>query len=98
MTIFQKDIIDRISEKTGLKKKDVKAMLFAFKEVIYESVEEGCELFLKNVFTIKYGKAQGRTRYVPPLGKHIYVDEHTTLKIVPSQKLQEIIKEQESIY
>ena len=35
MILYKKDVIDKLSEKTGLYKKDIKAMLVALNELIY---------------------------------------------------------------
>ena len=36
MILYKKDVIDKLSEKTGLYKKDIKAMLVALNELVYE--------------------------------------------------------------
>ena len=36
MILYEKDVIDKLSEKTGLYKKDIKAMLVALNELVYE--------------------------------------------------------------
>lgn len=90
--VGQKGIIDRIADKTGLYKKDIKEMLLAFKEVVYDVAEEGDELFLKEVFTIKPIKMKARKRYIAPYKEIVYQDEHKTLKIIPSRLLLEVVK------
>ena len=36
MILYKKDVIDKLSEMTGLYKKDIKAMLVALNELVYE--------------------------------------------------------------
>lgn len=36
MILYKKDVIDKLSEKIGLYKKDIKAMLVALNELVYE--------------------------------------------------------------
>lgn len=38
--VNQRDIVNRIADKTGLYKKDIKEMLLAFKEVMVDVIEE----------------------------------------------------------
>lgn len=39
MILYKKDVIDKLSEKTGLYKKDIKAMLVALNELVYEEMD-----------------------------------------------------------
>ena len=56
MVLHKKDVIDRISDKTGLYKKDIKEMIDAFREIVYEELKEGNEIGLNNLFTTKQEK------------------------------------------
>lgn len=78
--VSQKGIINRIADKTGLKKKDIKAMLLAFKEVIYDVVDEEETLFLKDAITIKPIDVKGRNRYIAPYECTVYEEEHKSVK------------------
>ena len=51
--VNQRDIVNRIADKTGLYKKDIKEMLLAFKEVMVDVIEEDESMFLKEIFTLK---------------------------------------------
>lgn len=90
--VNQKDIIDRIADKTGLYKKDIKEMLMAFKEVVYDVMEEGDNLFLKEVFTVKQVNVKGRNRYIAPYEEIVYQEEHKSVKIIPSRNLIDVVK------
>ena len=47
--VNQRDIVNRIADKTGLYKKDIKEMLLAFKEVMVDVFDEDVFLFLLKV-------------------------------------------------
>ncbi len=90
--VGQKEVINRIADKTGLKKQDIKQMVIAFKEVVYDVIEEEKSLFLKELFHIKPVEIKGRKRYIAPYHKAIYQEGHKSVKIVPSKKLLEVEK------
>lgn len=90
--VNQRNIINRISDKTGLKKQDIKEMLLAFKQVIYDVIKEGDDLFLKEVFTIKTVDVKGRNRYIAPYEEIVYQEEHKSVKIIPSRNLINVVK------
>lgn len=90
--VNQRNIINRISDKTGLKKQDIKEMLLAFKQVIYDVIKEDDDLFLKEVFTIKTVDVKGRNRYIAPYEEIVYQEEHKSVKIIPSRNLINVVK------
>lgn len=91
--IYKKDLVNRIAEKTGLKKKDINEMMAAFLDVIYEVLEEGGSLQLKNLFTILARTVKGQNKYIAPYQDYVYQEEHKTIKIIPSQNLVNVVKE-----
>ena len=93
--VSQKGIIDRIAEKTGLYKKDIKEMLMAFKEVIYDVAEEEEELLFKEVFSMRTINIKGRNRYIMPYKEIVYQEDHKALKITPSRLLLDVVKKKE---
>lgn len=90
--VNQQEIVNRIAEKTGLKKKYIKEVIFAFKDVVKDVIAENKILFLKEVFMIKPIDVKARNRYIAPYGKIIHQAEHKTVKIIPSTKLIDIIR------
>lgn len=92
MILHKKDIIDKISGKTGLYKKDIKEMLDAFKELIYEELEEGNEISLNNMFNIKTVPVKAGEKFNPLLKVFEYRDEHRTVKLYPSANLKQSIR------
>ena len=90
--VCQVEIINRIADKSGLKKKDVKKMLMAFKEVIYDVMKEGNVLFLKNIMTMKTVIVPPFNKYLATRKDYVYQEEHRRIKIVISRKFKEAIK------
>lgn len=87
MTINRQAVINKISEKTGLYKKDIKEMLMAFKEVIYEELAQNNNIFIYNLFNIVPVRRKARKRY-DCLKDIMYVkEEHNDVKIKPSVNL-----------
>lgn len=90
----QKEIVNRIAEKTGFTKKDINEMLSAFSEIVYDVVKDDGNLFFKNVFTIKTKNVKAQKKYIAPLHDYIYQEAHKTVKIVPSKNLIKAVKEE----
>ena len=90
--VNQRDIVNRIADKTGLYKKDIKEMLLAFKEVMVDVIEEDESMFLKEIFTLKTITKKPRKRYIAPYGKSIMEKEHKIVKILPGSRLTEIVR------
>lgn len=90
--VGQRDIINRIADKTGLKKKDIKAMLLAFKEVVYDAVDEEETLFLKDTLTIKPINVKGRNRYIAPYEHIIYEKEHKSVKAFLGKGIMDMVR------
>ncbi len=90
--VNQRDIVNRIADKTGLYKKDIKEMLLAFKEVMVDVIEENETLFLKEIFTLKTITKKARNRYIAPYGKIILEKEHKIVKILPGTRLTELVR------
>lgn len=47
MVLHNLDVRNKLAEKTGLYKKDVNLVLDAFRELVYEEMEEGNMILLK---------------------------------------------------
>ena len=93
MVLHKKDVIDRISNKTGLYKKDIKEMIDAFREIVYEELKEGNEIGLNNLFTIKTVVKEVTRAYNPFYKIWEDRDEHRTVKMIPSENLKLTIRE-----
>ena len=90
--VNQRDIVNRIADKTGLYKKDIKEMLLAFKEVMVDVIEENETLFLKEIFTLKTITKKARNRYIAPYGNINLEKEHKIVKILPGTRLTELVR------
>lgn len=89
--VNKKEIADRIAEKTGFYKKDVKMMLSAFADVLEESLSEGDTVFFQEIFTMKPVTVNARYRFIPYSQKMVYQDEHTVVKIKSGKRLKECV-------
>ena len=63
MILYKKDVIDKLSEKTGLYKKDIKAMLVALNELVYEE-RIYCVVVIKSMRQINCPLCQGHFELV----------------------------------
>ena len=63
MILYKKDVIDKLSEKTGLYKKDIKAMLVALNELVYEEMDNDNAILLNNLLKIEPVTIPPRNRY-----------------------------------
>lgn len=93
MVLHKKEIVDKIAEKTGLYKKDIKEMIDSFREIVYEELKEGNEIGLNNLFTIKTVVKEAGDGFNPILKIYEYRDEHRTVKMIPSASLKQTIRE-----
>lgn len=93
MILYKKEITNKIAEKTGLKKQDIKQMLVVFGEVVNEELRKDNAIVLKNVFKITPIIKKSRNRYNPLRNKEEYEEEHRSVKMIPSYNLRKAIKE-----
>ena len=63
MVLHNLDVRNKLAEKTGLYKKDVNLVLDAFRELVYEEMEEGNMILLKNLFRIEPITIKATKRY-----------------------------------
>lgn len=63
MILYKKYVIDKLSEKTGLYKKDIKAMLVALNELVYEEMDNDNAIILNNLLKIEPVTIPPRNRY-----------------------------------
>ena len=81
MILYKKNVIDKLSEKTGLYKKDIKAMLVALNELVYEEMDNDNAIILNNLLKIEPVTIPPRNRY-------------DIVKITPSNNLKDSIRKQ----
>lgn len=91
MVLHKKEIVDKIAERTGLKKKDIKWMYEAFREIIYEELAKGNSVLLRKLFTIMPTVRTGN-KYNINTKEVEYKDEYVSVKTIPSKALKEHVR------
>ena len=90
----QKDVIDKLSEKTGLYKKDIKAMLVALNELVYEEMDNDNAIILNNLLKIEPVTIASRNRYDIVRNKVYQHEAYQVVKITPSNNLRDSVRKQ----
>lgn len=96
MILYKQEVINKLAEKTGLYKKDVRAVLLALNELVYEEIDADNAILLKNLFKIEPVTINARNRY-DIVRDRMYLDkEHRNVKITPSVNLVNSVREKET--
>lgn len=96
MILYKQEVINKLAEKTGLYKKDVRAVLLALNELVYEEIDADNAILLKNLFKIEPVTIKTRNRY-DIVRDRVYLDkEHRNVKITPSVNLVNSVREKET--
>lgn len=96
MILYKQEVINKLAEKTGLYKKDVRAVLLALNELVYEEIDADNTILLKNLFKIEPVTIKARNRY-DIVRDRVYLDkEHRNVKITPSVNLVNSVREKET--
>lgn len=96
MILYKQEVINKLAEKTGLYKKDVRAVLLALNELVYEEMDADNTIMLKNLFKIEPVTVKERNRY-DIVRNRVYLDkEHRNVKITPSVNLVNSVREKET--
>ena len=74
MIIRKKELVDIISEKTGLKKYEVKEVIESLGETIYEELKKDNIITIKKLFRIEPVIREERQRYNPATEEYDTVD------------------------
>ena len=67
-------------------------MLNAFREIVYEELQEDNTIFIRNLFKIQPVTMNSRLTFVPSTKERRYIEERKTVKMIPSEKLKQIIR------
>lgn len=95
MILYKQDVVNKLAEKTGLYKKDIKAMLAAFNELIYDEMNKSNSILITNLFKIEPVIVDLRKRYSPFVNNRYYIEErHKSVKIIPSSNLVDSVRKQ----
>lgn len=93
MVLGKREIVDIISEKTNMLKKDIYEVIDALAETVYEELKKDNTIVLRKLFRIEPVIMNERQRYNPNTGELDDVEEHKSVKISVSQTLKEIIRD-----
>ncbi|ASA25038.1 HU family DNA-binding protein [Paenibacillus donghaensis] len=85
------DLVNNISEKNGLAKKDVEAVLNGFLGEITEALAKGDKVQLIGFGTFETRKRSGRTGRNPQTGDAIEIAESTVPAFKAGNKLKEAV-------
>lgn len=77
MILYKQEVINKLAEKTGLYKKDVRAVLLALNELVYEEIDADNAILLKNLFKIEPVTIKTRNRSLTL--RHLLYRLHRTL-------------------
>ncbi|GAC42458.1 HU family DNA-binding protein [Paenibacillus popilliae] len=86
------DLINNISDKSGLTKKDVEAALNGFFGEVTEALSKGDKVQLIGFGTFETRKRAGRTGRNPQTGNTIEIPESTVPAFKAGNKLKEAVK------
>lgn len=93
MIIRKKELVDIISEKTGLKKYEVKEVIESLGETIYEELKKDNTIIIKKLFKIEPVIREKRQRYNPATGECDTVEKRKSVKMTPTETLKLIIRD-----
>lgn len=93
MVLGKREIVDIISEKTDMLKKDIYEVIDALAETVYEELKKDNTIVLRKLFRIEPIIMNERQRYNPNTGELDDVEEHKSVKISVSKTLKEIIRD-----
>ena len=90
--LIRKDIINKIAEKTGFKKQDIKRMFEVFEEIVCREITKGNTILFRKLFTIMPTVRTGN-KYNINTEQVEYKEEYVSVKITPSTYLKRIVRE-----
>lgn len=91
MVLHRKEIVNKISKDTGLKKQDIKLMLTALKEIIYEELVHGNSISMRNLFTLTPTIRTGN-KYNISSREVEYRDEYVSVRAIPSKAMRDYVR------
>lgn len=87
----RKDLITKISEKSGLTKKDSEIALTAFTDVVTETLKNGDRIQLIGFGTFEVAERAARTARNPQTGESIEIGASKSPKFKPSKTLKSTV-------
>jgi len=89
----KKDIIDFVTEETGLQRKEAKAAIEATVKAIHMALVKGLKAQMAGLGTFDLVRRQARTGRNPKTGEKIKIKAKTVVKFRPSKMLKDLIKD-----
>lgn len=90
--MIKKDLVEKVSEKTGLPKESVLNVVERTLEVIAEEVSEGGKVTIKGFGTFEEITKQERKGYNPFTKQPMVIPETKTVRFKPSEVFKSILK------
>lgn len=92
--MVKKELIDRLSERSGLYKKDTEILLDALEEVITDAMVNGEIIPIMNVGKFMTKIVPEREARNPKTGEKVIVPAHRTMKFKQSNVMKDILSAQ----
>lgn len=84
------EMLDQLSNSTGLSKKDISSVLQAYNELVMVELKAGNEVKLPDLGKFKVSKTAARMGRNPSTGQEIKIPAKTKVKFLISKSLKEI--------
>lgn len=91
-TITKRDAVERIAERTGLKKTDVKAVLQEFLDEIVTELGQGNRLEFRDFGVFEVRERKARTAQNPKTLEPVPVPAKNTVKFKPGRKMKDVLE------
>jgi len=89
----KKDIIDFVTEETGLKRKDAQAAIEATVKAIHMALVKGFKVQMTGLGIFDPVRRQARTGRNPQTGEKVNIKAKTVVKFRPSKALKDLVKD-----
>lgn len=87
----KKDIVDRISVQTGIKKQIISAVLKAYKDIVFEELHQHHSVRIENIGTLRFVQSVSRNGFNPLRQKLELFKGKNKIKFIPSKGLDRMI-------
>lgn len=91
-TVTKRDVVERISERTGLKKTDVKAVLQEFLDEIVRELGDGNRLEFRDFGVFEVRTRAARIAQNPKTLEPVTVPEKSTVKFKPGRRMKQTLE------
>ena len=92
-TVTKRDVVERISERTGLKKTDVKAVLQEFLDEIVHELGDGKRLEFRDFGVFEVRTRAARIAQNPKTLEPVTVPEKSTVKFKPGRRMKQALED-----